>query len=81
MQTKLTLRLDAALIEQAKEQARRNGKSLSQLVADYFVQLEAAPARPPLPPMVAALKGALKRPDAHPLDEQDYRAYLEGKHQ
>ncbi len=32
MQTKLTLRLEDKLIKQAKEQ----GKSLSQIVADYF---------------------------------------------
>lgn len=87
MQTKLTLRLDDKLIAHAKAQARRNGKSLSQLVADYFVQLDAAtPAQPPaaLPPLVASLKGALKGvstsgSDRLP-DEADYRAYLAEKH-
>ena len=38
MQTKLTLRLDAHLIAQAKARAQRQGKSLSQVVADYFAQ-------------------------------------------
>ena len=82
MQTKLTLRLDARLIEQAKEQARLSGKSLSQLVADYFVQLGEAPVQQPLPPVIRALKGALKgsagRQDVP--DEQDYRRQLEDKH-
>lgn len=82
MQTKLTLRLDTRLIEQAKEQARLSGKSLSQLVADYFVQLGEAPVQQPLPPVIRALKGALKgsagRQDVP--DEQDYRRHLEDKH-
>lgn len=36
MQTKLTLRLDDALIAAAKSESKRRGKSLSKLVADYF---------------------------------------------
>ncbi|MFT3720605.1 DUF6364 family protein [Pseudorhodoferax sp.] len=82
MQTKLTLRLDAELIEQAKAQASRHGKSLSQLVADYFVQLgQPAPARQvPLPPIVASLRGALKGTHEEAPDERDYRAYLDSKH-
>ncbi|SHE74725.1 hypothetical protein SAMN02745117_00777 [Lampropedia hyalina DSM 16112] len=81
MQTKLTLRLEAGLIEQAKAQARQKGKSLSQLVADYFVQLEHPPAQPPLPPLVTSLKGALKNTQGKLPDEEDYRAYLQAKHQ
>jgi len=36
MQTKLTLSLDAELVEQAKLYAKEQGKSLSQMVGDYF---------------------------------------------
>jgi len=36
MQTKLTLRLDDALIKTAKHAARDRGKSVSQMVAEYF---------------------------------------------
>ena len=36
MQTKLTLRLDDRLIRDAKHYARQSGKSLSQMVAEYF---------------------------------------------
>ncbi|MFT4195419.1 DUF6364 family protein [Ottowia sp.] len=84
MQTKLTLRLDADLIEQAKAQAGRRGKSLSQLVADYFAQLNLhtnapAVASAPLPPVVASLRGALKGARAD-LGEQSYRDHLESKH-
>lgn len=77
VQTKLTLRLEEDLIEQAKAYARQSGKSLSQMVADYFAQLD-RPAPPrALPPLTGALKGVLKGAD---VDEDDYRAHLEDKH-
>ena len=36
MTTKLTLRLDEAVIKKAKKTARRQGVSLSRMVEDYF---------------------------------------------
>ena len=77
MQTKLTLRLEETLIEHAKEHARLAGKSLSQMVADYFTQLDRQAAPAPLPPVTAALRGALA---SSSVDEQGYRDYLEGKY-
>lgn len=79
MQTKLTLRLDARLIRRAKAHARRRGKSLSQIVADFFVALDEPPeaADAPRSPAVRSLAGALA---GHKLAEEDYRAYLERKH-
>lgn len=41
--TKLTLRLDSGLIESAKAFAAEHGRSVSQLVADYFARLAAQP--------------------------------------
>ena len=80
MQTKLTLRLDEELIARAKEHAKRTGRSVSQMVADYFALLESAPGltEPPMPPRVGELRGVLSNSDA---DELDYRRYLEEKHQ
>lgn len=43
--SKLTLNIDRSLIEAAKAYAHRRGTSVSKLVARYFQQLEAAPAR------------------------------------
>ena len=43
--SKLTLNIEYSLIEAAKAYARRRGTSVSRLVARYFQQLEAAPAR------------------------------------
>jgi hypothetical protein len=79
MQTKLTLRLEDTLIKQAKAYARSRGKSLSQLVADYFVLLgtEMEPAEPPLGPMTRSLRGALR---GSGVDAQDYRKHLEEKY-
>jgi hypothetical protein len=81
MQTKLTLRLDAELIRRAKTVAQRSGKSVSQLVAEYFAMLETGqePASGPddaLPPNVRALKGMLRGAD---VDIEDYRAHLEAR--
>lgn len=62
MQTKLTIRLEEALISKAKDYAKHSGKSLSQLVADYFMQLHTsttAPVSTPLPPITAQLCGVL----------------------
>ncbi|WP_230658802.1 DUF6364 family protein [Psychrobacter sp. I-STPA10] len=42
MQRKLTLQMDDELIKHAKEIAKQNGKSVSQMVADYFKQLAMA---------------------------------------
>lgn len=78
MQTKLTLRLDDRLIEDAKRHARRSGKSLSQMVAEYFSAITSPPAvADELTPTVARLKGAFA---GRQVGRDDYRAYLEDKH-
>ncbi len=62
MQTKLTLRLDDKLIKRAKKLAKKRGKSVSQLVADYFFVLEEDVKNKDieLTPIVQSLKGILK---------------------
>lgn len=77
MQTKLTLRLEEQLIANAKCHAKQTGKSLSQMVADYFALLEKKAPVPVLPPITTALKGCLQPAD---LNEQAYHAYLEDKY-
>ncbi len=82
MHTKLTLRLEQRLIRRAKAYARRTGKSVSALVADFFGRLEAPTTgistevrarSPAVQSLVGALAGAR-------LDEADYRAHLAEKH-
>lgn len=79
MQTKLTLRMEEELIRQAKAYARRTGKSVSGLVADYFSQLSgpADTSSAPRSPAVRSLVGALRGKD---LTEDDYRGHLRRKH-
>lgn len=78
MQTKLTLRLDDKLIRKAKSHARNSGKSLSQLVAEYFALLDSHPREPSEPtPTVSRLRGILR---GSGVDEDDYRKHLEKKY-
>lgn len=78
MQTKLTLRLDDRLIRDAKHYARQSGKSLSQMVAEYFSAVTSPDAvREDLTPAVSRLKGALAGTN---VDSEVYRRYLERKY-
>lgn len=76
MQTKLTLRLEARLIERAKAHARHQGKSVSQMVADYFALLGREEEGESLAPLTRSLRGALRGSD---VDKAGYRRHLEGK--
>ena len=78
MQTKLTLRLDDKLIRKAKSHAQRAGKSVSQIVADYFSLLGRVPRETSeMTPTVSKLKGSLREAD---LSGDDYNEYLEKKY-
>jgi hypothetical protein len=79
MNTKLTLRLDEELIKSAKNYANISGKSVSQLVADYFYLLDKNLMKNPaqLSPIVKSLKGSLKNAG---VDEADYKKFLENKY-
>ena len=78
MTTKLTLRVDKALIARAKREAQHRGRSVSKMVAEYFRSLgeEAGPADT-LPPVTASLFGLLR---IAPVSEKDYRRHLKDKH-
>ena len=78
MQTKLTLRLEDQLIDQAKSYAAQAGKSVSQLVAEYFSLLTSPKpaANPPSAPVTTSLRGLLRE---SAVDENDYKKYLDGK--
>jgi uncharacterized protein DUF6364 len=79
MQTKLTLRLEDQLIEQAKSYAAQAGKSVSQIVSDYFKLLtsQRTKVNSPSTPVTQSLRGLLRESE---LDETDYKKYLEEKH-
>lgn len=79
MQTKLTLRLEDQLIEHAKLYAAQAGKSVSQIVADYFRLLTSQKTKTSVPstPITQSLRGLLRESN---LDENDYKKYLEEKY-
>ena len=81
MQTRLTLQMDDKLIAHAKAHAKKRGKSVSQLVADYFSMLEKIEKKPPpkkeYGSITESLKGALK---GAKVDKEDYYRYLEEKY-
>ena len=62
MQTKLTLRLEEDLIVGAKAFARRTGRSVSQIVAEYFALLDAelTDLDEVTTPIVASIRGSLR---------------------
>lgn len=79
MQTKLTLRLEDHLIEQAKSYAANAGKSVSQIVSDYFklLTVQKNKVSSPSAPITQSLRGLLRESK---LDERDYKKYLEEKY-
>ncbi len=80
--TKLTLRLERELIRRAKVYSKATGKSISQIVADYFAALpDARRDAPRLSPIVGSLRGVLRGVAAEgKAVEDDYYRYLEEKY-
>lgn len=78
MNTKLTLRMDEAIVRKAKIEAKRRGKSVSRMVAEF---IEAIGSRPEsemlLPPTTASLLGILK---GHKVSEDGYKEHLREKY-
>jgi len=86
MQTKLTLRLEEALIEKAKAWAKERHISLSQAVADFFAQLPKQKQKknlshlsPWTQRLIGAAAGKGKAPTAEEV-RRDYLDYLDAKH-
>lgn len=77
MKTKLTLRLDDRLIASAKRHSAESGKSVSQLVSDFFALIDAQDRAVDITPRVRSLRGVLA---GSGLDESDYRGHLEEKY-
>ncbi len=80
MQTKLTLSIDNDIIEQAKEYARQQHRSLSNLVENYLklVVRKETPTEE-ISPIVASLMGILP-PNGADNFREEYTDYLENKY-
>lgn len=77
MNTKLTLRLDDRLISSAKRHSAESGRSISQLVADFFTLIEIEAGEVGTTPRVQSLRGVLAGSN---LDASDYGRHLEEKY-
>ena len=80
METKLTLKLDKAIINSAKKYAQNNNKSLSKLVETYFRNLvsQSDKEKVKYSPLVEELSGVISEKDINGLE---YVEYLEGKYE
>ena len=78
METKLTLKLNKRIINQAKAYAKRHHKSLSGLVENYFKNLTERQKneKEELSPLVRELSGVLKLKPDFDL-KKDYLSHLE----
>ena len=82
MQAKLTLRVEEAVIRQAKLLAKRRGTSVSRIFGDFIsAQTEDLPSAEDLdlPPITAAMLGSISNYDLD-ISEKDYYQHLEDKH-
>jgi hypothetical protein len=78
MNTKLTLRMDESIVRKAKIEAKRRGKSVSRMVAEFIesIGLEQTSEKD-LPPTTASLVGILKGKE---ISEEDYKKHLQEKY-
>ena len=80
MDTKLTLKLDKAVIQSVKKYAQSNNKSLSKLVESYFRNLvsEDETNISTYSLLVEELSGVISEKD---MKDLDYVGYLEAKYE
>ena len=78
MNTKLTLRMDENTVQKAKLEAKRRGKSVSRMIADFIESIESKHiSEKELPPTTSKLVGILKGEE---VSEEDYKAHLREKY-
>ena len=79
MDTKLTLKLNAAIIEQAKGYARDRNTSLSKLVESYLGQLAAPEKIHEITPLVKSISGVIALPKGYDY-KKERRKHLVNKY-
>jgi len=75
MTRKLTLSVDPAVIERAKQAAKKRGTSVSRMVETYLELVSRSPETGQDPPVLRRLRGSLKG-----VSLRDYRRYLREKY-
>jgi hypothetical protein len=80
MDTKLTLKLEQAIIEKAKDYAKSRQTSLSKLIENYLQRITSEPKEPEkITPLVKSLSGIIKLPKDFD-DKKAYSDYLTSKY-
>jgi hypothetical protein len=80
MDTKLTLRLNKQVIDQAKKYAGEHDTSLSKMVENYLeAVVKSTVEENPVSPLVRSLSGVVKLQDQD-LDKETYHEHLEKKY-
>jgi len=75
METKLTLKMEKKVIHTAKMYAKRNNRSLSKIVENYFRNLSLEHIFPQKhSPIVERLSGVLSENDLEKIAQEDERA-------
>ncbi len=70
--------MDETVIRKAKMEAKRRGKSVSRMVAEFIQSIGSRPdSEKVLPPTTASLVGILKGKE---ISEDDYKVHLREKH-
>ena len=78
MNTKLTLRMDEDTVRKAKMEAKRRGKSVSRMVAEFIESIGLQQdSEKDLPPTTSSLVGILKGKE---ISEEDYKTHLREKY-
>lgn len=79
MQSKLTLRVEDAVIRKAKLIAKKRGTSVSRIFGDFISsQMEDLPSQE-LPPLTSSMLGVIRK-GGNSVDEDDYNKHLEEKY-
>lgn len=82
MATKLTLRIDEDIINEAKQYAQAHATSLSKMIASYLRSLTRSKAeRRPVSPIVEEISGVLPRSLRVRASMKNYRRHLFKKYQ
>ena len=80
MNTKLTLKLDEEVIERAKNYAKKQHRSLSSLVENYFkIITDTSPENETISPLVRELSGVVRLPKGTDA-RKEYSEYVSGKY-
>lgn len=79
MDTKLTLKLDSSVIENAKIYAKKKNISLSQLIETYLNLLSGPKDPQDITPLVKSLSGIVKLPKKYDY-KKEYKKHLTDKY-